>query len=409
MWRRGAFLLLAAVGTLAAVVGLTLPRGQADPPAGTFLLTVAPGDAARGAPGAGPRTTIVRAGGADRPRFLVRDFDSAESPSPDFEGRRLAFVGRRRADEPRSIWEMTIDGRHLRKITAGHGAPAGPAFLPDGRIVFSDVPSDAVEAGAGVRSLFSCAPDGSDIRRLTFGLRRDELPEVLPDGRLRFRSRSLAADGAVLMTVHPDGTQAAAFPAGLSALEPVIAAIAPAPGDGRSEGTLPPGIQAPDGHVVVAMTPLAAHPAPRILTSVVDPSRTTGTLLCLDAYASRIPAIAGLPRGAIRSVRLSRVRAGAPAGDAEILGEAPVAEDGSFFVTVPADVPLSLVLLAGDGKVLGVLRSGVWVRPNENRGCIGCHEEPDRAPENRRPLAILHDPSPLRPAIASRMGEHGAR
>jgi hydrazine synthase alpha subunit-like protein len=411
MTRRGrGLLLVAAVPMIGLIAGVTLPPGQSTPPAGTLLLTVAQDGAASGTPEGGPRTTLVRSGGARRPLFLVPDFVSADSPSPDFEGTRLLFVGRRRDADPPAIWETTIDGTRARMITAGHGAPGGPAFLPGGRIVFSDVPSDPVEAAGGVRALFSCAPDGSDICRLTFAPRRDEYPEVLADGRLRYRSRGLTDDGAAggtLMTIHPDGTQVAAFPVGLSVQEPVIAAGARPPGAEMGEMTLP-GVGAPEGYAVLTTTPLAAHATPRILTSLVDPTRPTGTLLCLDVYTSRIPSVAGLPRGVVRGVRLRRLSAGSAPEDTGLLGEVPVEADGSFFVSVPADVPLGLSLVSRDGQNLGTLRSGIWVRPNENRGCVGCHEEPDRAPENRRPLAVLREPSTLRPNDTSTEGVHEA-
>jgi hypothetical protein len=30
----------------------------------------------------------------------------------------------------------------------------------------------------------------------------------------------------------------------------------------------------------------------------------------------------------------------------------------------------------------------IWVRPAENRTCVGCHEPHNRAPHNHRPLAV---------------------
>jgi len=144
------------------------------------------------------------------------------------------------------------------------------------------------------------------------------------------------------------------------------------------------------------MARAAVRPTPPILTSVVLPDRHTGTLLCLNAYEARPGVLPPLSPGAIRAVRVSRAvgDGAAVAGDPswEILGQAPVLADGSFFVEVPADVPLRLTLLDAEGRALASLESGIWVRGNENRGCIGCHEEPDMAPENRRPLAIASAP-----------------
>jgi hypothetical protein len=34
------------------------------------------------------------------------------------------------------------------------------------------------------------------------------------------------------------------------------------------------------------------------------------------------------------------------------------------------------------------MTSDLWVRPGEQRGCIGCHEPRGRAPENRAILAF---------------------
>jgi hypothetical protein len=67
--------------------------------------------------------------------------------------------------------------------------------------------------------------------------------------------------------------------------------------------------------------------------------------------------------------------------------EAPVESDGSFVIEVPADRPLRLQLIGPDGA-LAEDPSLIWVRPNENRGCIGCHEDAEASPENRVPLAL---------------------
>jgi hypothetical protein len=57
-------------------------------------------------------------------------------------------------------------------------------------------------------------------------------------------------------------------------------------------------------------------------------------------------------------------------------------------IEVPADTPLRIDLIDEREQVLAALTSGLWVRPNENRGCIGCHENPEIAPGNRLPLAV---------------------
>jgi hypothetical protein len=94
-----------------------------------------------------------------------------------------------------------------------------------------------------------------------------------------------------------------------------------------------------------------------------------------------------------------------------------VEEDGSFNLHVPANIPLELQILDADGLSLASC-SWIWVKNNEPRGCIGCHEDPELVPENglvaaiakpslelvlpherRRSIDFLHD---VRPIIQSR-------
>ena len=79
----------------------------------------------------------------------------------------------------------------------------------------------------------------------------------------------------------------------------------------------------------------------------------------------------------------------------EPLGEAKVETDGSFLARVPANVALSLEWVGADGRVIERCPPAFWVRPGENRACIGCHEPHGRAAENRRPLAVRRAPEPV--------------
>jgi len=86
-----------------------------------------------------------------------------------------------------------------------------------------------------------------------------------------------------------------------------------------------------------------------------------------------VPAAAATPRNA--------PRAATPFVQRRLVGEAPVEADGSFNVEVPADVPLLLQTLDERGLALATC-GWFWVKPREKRGCIGCHEDPERVPEN---------------------------
>jgi hypothetical protein len=378
---------LSAAVTLVAIGALLGLRGGRAPVPGSLMTIERPASGAT--PAAAPSTYIAFAAPGAAPRNLTEDLYSAAFPSPSYDGLRFLFAGRKDPSRAPAVWERGTNGSGLRKISEGYGDPAEPLYLSDGRILFSDhPPGSAAEA----RSLFSCAADGTDLRRLTFGEQRDSRPRLLSDGRVRFERRVLSpavSSAALDLVIHPDGTGMSAF------VSSDTAAVATEPA---------PGAKAPDGGRVLAATPAEPRTLPPVLTSVVRPERKTGTLLCLDVYASTLPAIAALPRGAIQRVRIAALGAG---GEESLAGEAPVAADGSFFVEVPADLPLRIHLLGEGGKVLASFSSGIWVRPNENHACLGCHEDRELAPENRQPLALQRGAVSLQLALTGKGGSGG--
>ena len=313
----------------------------------------------------------ISAGGARHGASPAGALADRSAPVLSWDGGRALFTARPAAGAAPRLFESRADGAGPREVSAGRGSPADPAYLPDGRILFTDRAA-AGDARREDRSLYVVRPDGSGLERVTYAPGQDAAPRIIADGRVRYEHRPPpAVDGAlaaaVEMTIHPDGTG-------------VALAVAPADVEARDHA-LPRA--AADAAAPAAGA--AARPRPPILTSVVNPDKRSGTLLCLDVYDTDLPALRGLPRGAVRAVRVSI--AGRPAA-----AEAPVFEDGSFFVEVPADAPLRLALLDARGGETAILDGGLWVRPNENRGCLGCHEDRRRAPENRQPLAV-RDPA----------------
>ncbi len=83
----------------------------------------------------------------------------------------------------------------------------------------------------------------------------------------------------------------------------------------------------------------------------------------------------------------------------KILGYAPVAADGSFRVTVPADTSLTLHVVDAEGRSFKVKENWLQVRPGENRTCNGCHSP--RRGQPQRPaadaIALNQLPSTLTP------------
>jgi hypothetical protein len=151
------------------------------------------------------------------------------------------------------------------------------------------------------------------------------------------------------------------------------------------------------------------------------PKNPRGKLYCLNAYISDLDRSQWLASGTIKKVRvlegLSRRNADAgsflpegivigasgagstqagipPTLPRRFLGEVPVEEDGSFNVEVPADIPIELQLLDEHGMALRSC-GWIWVKNNEPRGCIGCHEDQDLTPENRLVKALMRPSIPL--------------
>jgi len=70
-----------------------------------------------------------------------------------------------------------------------------------------------------------------------------------------------------------------------------------------------------------------------------------------------------------------------------VLAEVAVEDDGSFNIAVPADTPIQLQLLDGNGLALRSC-AWIWARNHESRGCIGCHEDGELTPEDRFAKAL---------------------
>lgn len=313
-------------------------------------------------------------------------------------------------------------GTAARRLTFGVASIADPTVLGDGRILFvsaqpgTSPPRSALFAvnndGTGV-SAYACQHDGdSAIRR----------PRELYDGRIVFVSQDGGSPGGggraeAVLSARPWKSRGPAWP------DPslTVRSVEPFPGGepllvvSRSgtwsvERADAPGRPVTSGSAAGGFAPVEAvplEPRPRMplgRLSTVDPKKTTGILVCLNARRSDI---AGPEAERVRIVTTSGKAAGT--GGSRALGEVPLASDGSFLVEVPADVPLGIEALDASGKVLRSLSPSIWVRPGETRGCIGCHEPHGTAPRNRRPLAAKSAPVRVGPAVAPGVAEAAPR
>jgi hypothetical protein len=186
-------------------------------------------------------------------------------------------------------------------------------------------------------------------------------------------------------------------------------------------GSIEPVFDAPEHHDFHARR-LAPRPQPDGRSSAVAGGQSdSGKLYCLDVYntdpairermrpgmVKRLRVIEGVPvpggdaacylsadqRSGIGGAG-STINGLVPVVQKRLLGEIPVEPDGSFQIEIPSDVPVQLQTLDENGMALRSC-GWIWVKRNEPRGCIGCHEDPELVPENRLVQAIAKPGIPL--------------
>ena len=131
---------------------------------------------------------------------------------------------------------------------------------------------------------------------------------------------------------------------------------------------------------------------PRILPSAVDTANMTGLLMSKDINHSILP-VNPLVEG---DAQADRIRVSGLEGP---LGEVMVKEDGSFYLKTGANMPFRIEALNSQGETVRGPSGWIYLRPNERRGCVGCHADPELAPENIQPLAVKDPPVIIGPDL----------
>ncbi|MFI5379699.1 MAG: HEAT repeat domain-containing protein [Tepidisphaerales bacterium] len=397
------------------------------------------------------------AGGGDAQRLTdgpFHDIDPAELPDGRivFTSTRIGTFEEYHNPPSRALFVMNADGSDIHPITHTIIFDNEPRVMADGRIIF--IRSDNFfDRGKVETLLHSIRPDGTH-GYTEFGL--DNSPEYgtrlraficgspapMPDGRVAFVS------GPGITVGRPADPQqnwrnfgieagdVAALPDGrLLCTVPTKVPVEIAPGKSKRKvhdlSYQAIGIFNPDAkeqrvtllHTVPGATLhspmfLGARPRPPVLNEMVDRAKaddvkSTGILFCQNARLTR-NTTAGWPH-----VRAIRVLAGkglttrsshsyiVHAGNETVeLGTVPLAPDGSFAVEVPADTPIAFQAVDAEGRSELNEMSWIYVRPGEQRGCVGCHSSRQEAPSpatpggmlamRTRPLALLGQGQPHR-------------
>jgi hypothetical protein len=385
-------------------------------------------------------------------KVLTYNFFSACSPQISYDGKNLLFAAQQKQNDPWQIWEMNLTNSKIWQVTSSQENCIDPDYLPDGSIVFSRLNvNDTLKAG---HSLYTCIPDGSKLTRITFNPHTYFASTVLKDGRVLSVTRQLFPDigDQSLVALRPDGTKAELFYEGTEgttltnrARETVNGKIVFIESDKKSQNTgnvisisynnplhtrenltseikgdfnnvfpLPSGMMLvsyrpseTDRYALYEFDPLKKIlgkyvynsadydvleavmvrkiDRPKKLPSEVDMGVKTGLLLCQDLNISDLE-YAGIASSHSKAYQIEVI------GIDSSLGVVQAEKDGSFYLKVMADKPFKFRALDDKGNALGKSCDWIWIRPNERRGCVGCHEDHEMVPENRVPLAVKNLP-----------------
>ncbi len=356
-----------------------------------------------GFPGGGrPQARTAMPGGAISPALLPDGGLVFVSPA-------VGIRGTNSGKQASALYVQPLSGTPQR-LTFSSRNVADPEMMADGRILFvaSPQPADGVP-GSGT-GLFTINNDGTEVTAFARPAPAGsviERPRLLPGGRIAIVVAAAGAaspEGAAesIRLAQPFHAGSPLFPDAPARIRSVASTAngdlllcARVPANPRSTLALyrvPPGQTTPDAPLLADPTwdiaeavELAAHRRPMGRLSSVDPTKHTGQILCLDANYLANRNEAAPPK--LATVRVRILAEFAP-GTTRALGVVAVQTDGSFMAEVPAEVPLGFEALDEQDRVVGRQAPMLWLRPGENRSCIGCHEPPNRSPHNQRPLAV---------------------
>ncbi len=351
------------------------------------------------ADGSGVRQITRDRGNCRKPSYQSAIFylnDATPSYQVTFQTDAAGEFDERTGQIATHLYSVRPDGSGTRRLTYPLASSVGPFQMQDGRILFSgwlgrrldlfaihlDGTDYAAFSGSQGKRFkrMACVtpqglaafvesdrdePDGSG-NVATLSLRRNlrsyrpvtqpsaglfHSPSPLPDGSVLVSRRSPATAGRYAiyrLDLETGGLTLIHGDAATNAIQAV--ALAPR--------------QMPDGH-----------------SSVVEDDQNWSKLYCLNVYerdlktnwkpgqARRVRLIEGVP-GAVRG-----------AGFKRLLGYVQLEDDGSFQALVPPNTPIQIQVLDANDVALRT-SAWIWTKNKENRGCIGCHEDGERTPEN---------------------------
>lgn len=340
-----------------------------------------------------------------------------------------------------ALYSCRLDGTDVRRLTFNLSSDYDPHLLRDGRLVYASWQRRTLARGLTGRVILLeanlegtdpaplCVEGGSPIRHMACSTARGLVVFVEADGTTGDGAGRLACVSSrrPLHTYRPltkpgDGLfhSPAPLPDGT-----ILVSRRPADGSGThgicrfdpASQRIETVVDDPAYHDIQAHV-VAPRAEPDGRSSPAIDSDSHGKIYCLNVYTNDFQDKSWLPPATVKTLRLlegiSRPASSSPGTAAprgvpalagrRILGEVPVAPDGSFNVEVPANTPIELQLVDASGLALRSC-GWVWTRNHFNQGCVGCHEDPELTPENlmvdalRSPTVVVAPPVEQRLSI----------
>lgn len=402
------------------------------------------------------RQVTQGAGNCRQPGYQSNLF-TVDSPEPWFQ---LTFVSdasgwmnEAGGGPVRSLYSCRLDGTQVRRLSYNLSDDLDPFLMGDGRIVYASWQRATLERGPlGRMALFAINIEGTDNALFAepAGKRFKRTPCVTDRGLVLFvESDEITVDGY-------GQVGSVTFRRPLNSYRPItqerggFAYFAPAPWThGRvliarrpvdrsaSSGLYLFDPQSATSELVLddpawdEVQAVAIQPTrrPDGRSTVVDDTEPLAKLYCLNISTHNLPDLNWWPPGIVKRVRLlegipltvaerdmylaesvpgavkGATRNGLPPiVQRRLVGETDVFPDGSFHLSIPANLPIELQALDEDGMALRSCR-WIWSKNLEPRGCIGCHEDGEATPENamadalRRPAVELTLPPERRRTV----------
>ena len=321
-----------------------------------------------------------------------------------------------------SLYGTDPEGKEIRRLTFNLFSDFSPDVLPDGRIIFTSWQESPLGSGYALMGINNDGTDllsyyenhdshlnktmihvsdnsqtvyfietdysywlgGGDIGSVSQKRPQHSYRKVSRGGEGLYHSPCPTPDGGLLSSYRARST------------EDVFSLYRINPNSGEIEDLI---YKEPEWHSIDVQV-LSAHPQVKGRSNWLIPGSVNGVFYCLNSYTTDLPESKMIEFGSIKYLRVleglplseenlrlfasseNRTNESMSMSPSRILGIAPVEKDGSFHIRVPAETPINFQLL--DENYISVNRQDAWtwVIGNENRGCIGCHEDRELSPPN---------------------------